>query len=114
MTLAAYLAALAIMPPGLLDAVEHVESRGNPWAVSHSGCIGLLQVCPRWASVPAWSLFIPAVNRAEGARQLADWYRRGGSWRKAAAAYRCGWTGLRGECGQTYARRVLAAARITD
>lgn len=108
----AYLIALSLMPPGLLDAIAHVESRGNPWAVSHSGCVGLLQVCPRWSPLPRWALFVPMINRAEAARQLAYWHGKAhGNWRRALASYRCGWRGLRGECGNAYARAVLARAR---
>lgn len=108
----AYLVALALMPPGLLEAVEHVESRGRWDVVSPSGCVGLLQVQPRYALAPRWALFLPSVNRAEGARMLAYWHRRArGDWALALAGYRCGNAGLRGECGAGYARRVLARAR---
>lgn len=108
----AYLAALAFMPPGLLEAVEHVESRGRWDVVSPSGCVGIMQVQPRYALVPRWALFLPSVNRAEGARMLAYWHRRsGGDWARALAGYRCGNAGLRGECGDAYARRVLALAK---
>lgn len=110
---APYLVAIAILPAGLLDAVQHIESRGNPAVVSASGCVGLLQVCPRWSQFSAAQLRDPDINRAEATRLLLGWHRRAhGDWSRALAAYRCGNRGLRGKCGQTYARRVLARARI--
>lgn len=99
-------------PPGLLEAVEHFESGGNPAAVSASGCVGLLQICPRWSSYTAEQLRDPTINRFEGARMLRYWHRRArGDWRLALAGFRCGNAGLRGECGDTYADRILARAR---
>ena len=115
--LAAWLSALAILPAGMLDAVTHAESRGAWSAVSRAGCVGIMQVCPRWAEVPRWALFVPPVNRLEGARLLAYWHHRArGDWQLALAAYRCGNAGLRGKCGQAYARAVEArrrAGRVT-
>ena len=92
----------------VVAAVEHVESRGQWWA--RSGCHrGVMQVCTRWARVPPAMLWLPEVNRAEGLRLLRYWHRRsGGNLRLTLAAYRCGWAGLRGECGVAYARTVLA------
>ena len=92
-------------------AVEQVESGGNPRAVR--GCYrGLMQVCTRWAHVPADDLFVPEVNRREGKRLLAYWYRKSRhDWAFALAAYNCGWAGLRGECGMGYARKVLRRVR---
>jgi soluble lytic murein transglycosylase-like protein len=95
------------IPPHILAGVERVESRGNPWAVSRSGCIGVMQVCPHWSPVPWPLLFVPQINRAEAARQLAYWHKRAHSWRRAVAAYRCGNAGLRGRCGRVYASLIL-------
>lgn len=110
--LAAWLSALAILPAGILDAVTHAESRGAWFAVSRAGCVGVMQVQPRYALAPRWALFLPPVNRAEGARMLAYWHRRSrGNWSRALAGYRCGNAGLRGECGAAYAQHVLALAK---
>jgi len=88
-------------------AVEQVESRGEWWA--ERGCHrGVMQVCTRWAKVAPARLWIPADNRREGKRLLAYWYRHGHKWAFALAAYRCGWNGLRGKCGNNYASAVLA------
>lgn len=88
-------------------AVEQVESRGEWWA--QRGCHrGVMQVCTRWSKLPSARLWIPDDNRREGKRLLAYWYRHSGhDWAYALAAYRCGWAGLRGECGHGYARKVL-------
>ncbi len=37
-----------LLPPGLVLAVLDVESRFDPWAVSSSGAVGLMQVMPFW------------------------------------------------------------------
>lgn len=112
MVIRAYLLALALVPAPLVDAVIQVETGGNPMLVSSSGCVGLMQVQPRYAEVPRWALFVPTVNRLEGTRMLAYWHRRAsGDWRRALAGYRCGNAGLRGDCGDTYARHVLALAK---
>lgn len=88
-------------------AVEVVESGGQWYA--ERGCYrGVMQVCTRWAKVPAAQLWIPNVNRAEGRRLLAYWYRQRHNWAFALAAYNCGWAGLQGKCGMRYARKVLA------
>lgn len=100
------------LPPGLLDAVEYTESRHDPTAISASGCVGLLQVCPRWSQYTAEQLRDPTINRMEGARMLRYWHRRAhGNWSRALAGYRCGNAGLRGECGKAYAKAVLSLAR---
>lgn len=108
-------------------AIEHVESRGDTWAVSPAGARGLWQVQPQWARVPWWALHVPAIGRAEGRRILARWLKRcrlvlrlapvGSAAhesrmnRCALRAYACGRRGLRaGWCGW-YADRVLSEVR---
>ena len=96
-------------------AVEVVVSGGQWWARSSAGCIGVMQVCPRWSHVPAAWLWHPQVNRAEGDRLLRYWLQRsGGDWKLALAGYRCGNGGLRGRCGARYARAVLRLVRVLD
>ncbi len=36
------------LPPGLVMAVIHVESRFDRWAVSSAGAVGLMQIMPVW------------------------------------------------------------------
>jgi hypothetical protein len=127
--LAAYLLlAPAPCQPGIACAIEHVESRGNTWAVSSVGARGLWQVMPGVARVPRWLLHVPAVGRSEGQRVLGRWLARCGrrarrqgqsdgqshgqkqivSMRCALRAYACGNAGLRGRC-EGYAAAVMAA-----
>ena len=100
----------------LACAIEHVESRGNTWAVSPVGARGLRQVMPHVARVPAWLLHVPVIGRAEGDRVLSRWLARcGGRTRCALRAYACGNRALRDAraCGR-YADAVLAARGGTD
>jgi hypothetical protein len=69
----------------LACAIEHVESRGNTWAVSAVGARGLRQVMPHVARVPAWLLHVPVIGRAEGDRVLGRWMVRCGGLRWGAA-----------------------------
>lgn len=106
------IAMLFHVPPHIMSGIERVESKGNWWAVSKSGCIGVMQICPRWSPVAWPALFIPQINRLEAARQLAGWHKRShGDWDKAIAAYRCGRKGLLGKCGDKYVRAVLNGGR---
>lgn len=92
--------------------VEYVESRGNSTVVSRDGCVGLMQINPRWSKYTAEQLKDPETNRAEGRRLLRYWHRQArGSWLLTLAAYRCGWGGLKGQCGTRYAKLVLRRAR---
>lgn len=93
-------------------AVEQVESEGQWWVESKAGCVGLMQVCPKWSTRTRAELFDPAVNRAEGQRMLEYWLTRSHqNWRRALASYNCGNAGLRGKCGKGYARKVLRVAK---
>lgn len=96
----------------VLTAIEHVESRGNPTAVSRDGCVGLMQVHPKWSKYTKVQLFDPTINRAEGRRLFLYWRRAAhGNWLHALAAYRCGWGGLEGTCGMAYAKQVCSLAK---
>lgn len=89
-------------------AVEVVESGGQWYSVSKSGCVGVMQVCPQWSKLPRNWLLIPWINRREGTRILFYWYKKSkGKWTYALAAYNCGYGGLKGRCGMGYARKVL-------
>ena len=63
------------LPPGLVDAIVHVESRGHTMA-RNACCSGLMQVSRRYARVPSWLLHVPAIGRLEGVRILRRWRRR--------------------------------------
>ena len=106
---------LALTPAPCADAlacaIEHVESRGNTWAVSSVGARGLRQVMPSVTRWPRWLLHVPVIGRAEGDRVLGRWLARcGGRQRCALRAYACGNQALRDPraCGR-YADAVMAA-----
>ena len=95
-------------PPELIAAITHVESRGNPLA-RNACCSGLMQVSRRFARVPEWALYVPAINRAEGWRILTRWRRRcRGDLTCALRAYATGNRALREPAhGRPYAVAVL-------
>jgi soluble lytic murein transglycosylase-like protein len=96
----------------VLAAIEHVESRGNPAVVSRDGCVGLMQVNPKWSKYTKAQLLDPATNRAEGRRLFLYWHHKAHyHWAFSIAAYRCGWGGLTGKCGTGYAKHVCKIAR---
>lgn len=63
------------LPDRLLEAQEWRESRHSMTAESWC-CRGVAQVSRQYAAVPAWALWIPAVNRWEQRRMLRR-FRRG-------------------------------------
>ena len=96
----------------VLNAIEHVESGHRWWLVSKSGCIGMMQVCPRFSIYKRNQLFIPEINRMEAERMLASWLlAANGNMSRALAAYRYGYDGLYGKRGKEYAEKVLRIAR---
>ncbi|MDN7452302.1 lytic transglycosylase domain-containing protein [Burkholderia cenocepacia] len=75
----------------LLMAVIHVESGGDPRAVSPKGATGLMQLMPATGSAyGARDLFDRRQNIAAGARLLRDLLKRYGSRELALAAYNAG------------------------
>ena len=76
----------------LLDAVQHVESNGNPNAVSPAGAQGPYQFMPSTAaSLGVNDPFDPTQARAGAAQYLAQLYQQfGGDAQKAIAAYNAG------------------------
>ncbi|MBT0779333.1 lytic transglycosylase domain-containing protein [Paracoccus sp. pheM1] len=84
------------IPQHWIRAVCHVESRGNPHAVSPKGAMGLMQVMPEtWAALRArHSLggdpFDPRDNIFAGAAYLREMHDRYGSVAGMLAAYNAG------------------------
>ena len=80
------------LPPELVAAVAHTESKFQPTARSGAGAIGLMQLVPRTGRwLGANNLTDPAQNVMAGAkylRYLTD--RFGGDQQKAIAAYNAG------------------------
>lgn len=75
----------------LLLRIGHVESRGDPRAVSWAGALGLLQQLRSWW-LPGEDPFDPYQNIRKGAGILREAYERTGSWVEAVREYG-GWWG---------------------
>ncbi|ARC36796.1 lytic transglycosylase domain-containing protein [Paracoccus yeei] len=84
------------IPPDWIRAVRHVESRGNPHAVSPKGAMGLMQVMPEtWAALRARhglgsDPFDPRDNILAGAAYLREMHNRYGDATGMLAAYNAG------------------------
>ncbi|RDD69865.1 lytic transglycosylase domain-containing protein [Paracoccus versutus] len=84
------------IPPNWIRAVRHVESRGNPQAVSPKGAMGLMQVMPEtWAALRARHAlgsdpFDPRDNILAGTAYLREMHDRYGSIAGMLAAYNAG------------------------
>jgi soluble lytic murein transglycosylase-like protein len=77
--------------PQLLDAVQHVESGGNPNAVSPAGAQGPYQFMPATAaSVGVTNPFDPVQARQGASRYLTQLDQRFGNPQAAIAAYNAG------------------------
>ncbi len=86
--------------PNLVIAVIHIESRGNTYALSPVGAMGLMQIMPPTGEELAaqldipWrgsqTLFDPVLNVRMGIAYLKNLERRYGSMRTALAAYNWG------------------------
>ena len=78
------------IPSGMLNAVMHVESGGNPRAVSAKGALGPFQMMPATAQQLGVNPF-DMKSAARGAAQyLASNYQKFQSWDSALAAYNAG------------------------
>ncbi|MDQ7777321.1 lytic transglycosylase domain-containing protein [Paracoccus aminovorans] len=84
------------IPPDWIRAVHHVESRGNPQAVSPKGAMGLMQIMPEtWAALRARHAlgddpFDPRDNIFAGAAYLREMHDRYGTIAGMLAAYNAG------------------------
>lgn len=85
--------------PALIHAVILAESSYNPYAVSHAGAVGLMQLMPATAEFVAGRmglefnkemLFDPAYNINLGTYYLARLLRRFNCTQRAIAAYNAG------------------------
>lgn len=84
------------IPLDWIRAVRHVESRGNPHAVSPKGAMGLMQVMPEtWAALRTRHAlgddpFDPRDNILAGAAYLREMHDRYGNVAAMLAAYNAG------------------------
>jgi hypothetical protein len=96
--------------PSLIASMIHVESQGNPAAVSPHGARGLMQIMPRHLDaqgLPEHLWLDPASNIMAGAR-LLGWHieRHGTHWDGVAHYFGIGCDGF--NCTDGYVRNVLA------
>lgn len=88
------------LPPHLVYAVIHTESKFNSGAVSSAGAVGLMQMMPdtfRWLSddllheqLSDGMLLDPETNIRYGCYYLKRLYDRYGNWETTLAAYNAG------------------------
>ena len=84
------------IPPHWIRAVQHVESRSNPHAVSPKGAMGLMQIMPEtWTALRARHAlgddpFDPRDNIFAGAAYLREMHDRYGNVAAMLAAYNAG------------------------
>ncbi len=87
------------LDPRLVEAVIHVESRGNPDAVSPKGARGLMQIMPdtaRGYGYDPGKLFDPDYNRMAGHAILSDYINKAhGDVRMGLMMYNAGEAGVR-------------------
>jgi hypothetical protein len=103
------------LPVGLVDAVILAESRYEPFAVSHAGAGGMMQLMPGTAAdLGVRNRFNPIVNIEAGTRYLRQMIDSMGSIRLGVAAYNAGMRSVRRAGGipnngetPTYVSRVL-------
>jgi hypothetical protein len=82
--------------PLLVASVVEVESHFRPRAGSHKGAVGLMQLLPSTAGMPAVMLFEPRTNLDAGSAYLREMLDRfEGDLELALAAYNAGPTNVR-------------------
>ena len=82
------------LPPRLIEAVIHVESRGHEHIVSSSGAVGPMQLMKNTAAMLRVNPWNPKENIIGGALYLAKLVKRFGNIKDALIAYNEGPTAL--------------------
>jgi soluble lytic murein transglycosylase-like protein len=103
------------IPVGLVYAVIHTESSGNPLAKSKADCRGLMQV-----SEEVWNIFMkgkswdlaynPEENLHCGVQYLSDLYKMYVSWEKVLRHYHSGNPNSKRAVTNRYVKKVLKRA----
>jgi membrane-bound lytic murein transglycosylase MltF len=78
------------MPPDLILALIEVESRFDPWAVSRSGAVGLMQVMPFWPTqLGMQNQLVRAAPNIRMGCEILRYYLRAehNNWARALARY---------------------------
>ncbi|MBV9821599.1 MAG: transglycosylase SLT domain-containing protein [Actinobacteria bacterium] len=102
------------LPQGLLAAVAHTESGGNPAAVSPAGAQGLMQLMPSTARGLGVDPWVPAQAVQGAARLLSNYLHSFGTVPLALAAYNAGPAAVRQYGGvPPYAETQNYVAKIT-
>ena len=100
-------ASRASLPPQLVLALIDVESRFDPYAVSHSGAVGLMQIMPFWLKLighPEDSLVHARTNLRMGCTILHYYMQKShGDIREALQRYNGATVGI------DYSEKVLKA-----
>ena len=107
------------LDPALVKAVIAAESNFSPFAVSHAGAEGLMQLMPKTArGMGVKDSFKPVENVGGGSRYLREMLDRYGDLRRALAAYNAGPKAVDRHRGippypetEAYVARVLAYYR---
>lgn len=110
------------IPPAMVKAVVKAESNFQPFAVSHKGAQGLMQLMPATAEdLGVEDPFRAEENILGGSRYLRAMYDRFGDWEHALAAYNAGPGAVEKHGGippyaetQQYVERVLHYYRRYD
>ena len=98
------------LPPRLIAAVIHVESRGKENVVSSAGAVGLMQLTKNTAKMLHVNPWNPKQNIVGGALYLAKLIRQFSSIEKALIAYNEGPTAL--AQGRVYTQSFTYAKNV--
>jgi len=81
------------VPYELLRRIAHVESAGDPTALSSAGAQGMFQVMPNTARSLGYSpadMYNPALAAQAAAKYMRQLYEQFGDWDHAVQAYNAG------------------------
>ena len=103
--------------PRIIEAIIHVESRGNPKAISHTNDYGIMQVNWKTGRDMGYSkadLLDPVKGQEAGERYLGIMLDQFGNIETALAAYHCGPGNYKAAHCKAYSKRVLKLAEVNQ